>query len=171
MVRNLLGLFLHFVHAAPNEPLDRVEGVFRIDHSLSLGNLSNEAIAVFVESHDGWGSPLSFSIGDDGRFSSFHRCHRGVGGTQVNADHLFASDIHATPGLGKGCASPGTGAYGDACSAACEAAGARSAPHVRSSGHRTRSLGGRMHGHRLLVLSDAFAVREKARTSRASFAK
>src|SRR5262249_17113699 len=60
------------VVAAADQALDREERLFRVGDRLALGRLSDEALAVVREGHDGRGGPHAFRIVDDFPRLAFH---------------------------------------------------------------------------------------------------
>jgi hypothetical protein len=74
------------VEVTSDETLDGINGVLRVDHSLSLRGLTDEAFAVLVERHHRRAEPSALRGGDDRRLSAFHDGDNAVGGTKVDAN-------------------------------------------------------------------------------------
>jgi len=53
---------------------------------LTLRHLTDQALAIFGEAHDGGRGASSFSIRDDDRVASFHHGDNRVGGPKVDTD-------------------------------------------------------------------------------------
>jgi hypothetical protein len=83
-------VFLHFrlVETAPDQPLDREQGVVRIGDRLALGRLADGDFTVFHEGDDGRRGPVAFAVFDHPGLTAFHDRHAGIGGAQVDADNI-----------------------------------------------------------------------------------
>eukprot|EP01084_Bolivina_argentea_P109175 195132_1 len=80
-VRHLRALGGDLFHAPSNESLDAEEGIFGVHNRLSLGDLSHKLVTCFAVRDDRRRRALSFCVGNDGWFPTFHRRHSTVGGT------------------------------------------------------------------------------------------
>ena len=85
-------LDLRGVVLAAHEALDGGDGLLRVGHALSLGDLADEALLV-REGHDGRGGAAALGAGDALGVFAFHDVDAGVGGPKVDADDL-AHDIN-----------------------------------------------------------------------------
>ena len=68
--------------------LDGNDGAIRVGDGLTLGDLTDQALAVLGEGDDGRRRAVALGVDDDGRLSAFHDGHTGVRGAQVDADNL-----------------------------------------------------------------------------------
>src|SRR5205085_7359437 len=73
---------------AADQPLDGEKGVLRVCDGLSLGGLSDKALAVCRERHDGWGCPAPFRIFDDLGGRTLHNGHTRIGRAEVDTNHF-----------------------------------------------------------------------------------
>ena len=90
LVGNALGLFGHLGDPAAHEPLDREDGVLRIGDCLTLGDLTDEPLAVLREPDDRRRRPTAFGVGDDDGIAAFHDRDDRVRRTEVDTDDLDA---------------------------------------------------------------------------------
>ena len=67
-------LVVIFAHVA----FDGSNRAVRVGHSLTLSELTNEALAVFRETNNGRGDTAAFRVRDNGRFAAFHNGYNGV---------------------------------------------------------------------------------------------
>ena len=90
LVGDELLVLLHHrvVVAAPDQALDREEGVFRIGDRLALGRLADETLAVVGEGDDRRRGAHAFGVLDDFRIFAFHDGDAGIRGAEVDADDL-----------------------------------------------------------------------------------
>ena len=88
LVRHHLHLVVHFVVAAPHEPLDRINRVLWVGNRLPLGYLADQTLARLGERDDRWRGSPSFFVGDHLGLAAFHDRHYRVCSAQVNADNL-----------------------------------------------------------------------------------
>mmetsp|Transcript_4580 Transcript_4580/g.12510 ORF Transcript_4580/g.12510 Transcript_4580/m.12510 type:complete len:156 (-) Transcript_4580:74-541(-) len=95
-VWHLLGLLANLACLATDETLDGEEGVLWVHHGLALGDLSNQAVTALGEGHHGGGGAATLGVGDDRGLASLHRCHSGVGGSQIDAHHLLCTHSHSS---------------------------------------------------------------------------
>ena len=99
----LLVLLDHrIVVAAPDQALDREDGLFRIGDRLALGRLADEAFAIVGEGDDRGRGAHAFGVLDDFRRLAFHHGDARIGGAEVDADDLahvfFLSSAAGRPG-------------------------------------------------------------------------
>ena len=95
LVRHHAGVFLdrRIVHVAADQALDGEEGLFRVGDSLATRRLTDQALAVFGEGHEGRRRAHAFGVFDDFGLTALHHCDTGIGGTKVDADdltHIFS---------------------------------------------------------------------------------
>ena len=84
------------VVAAPDQALDREDGLFRIGDRLALGRLADEALAVVGEGDDRRRGAHAFGVLDDFRRLAFHDGDARIGGAEVDADdlaHVYSSHL------------------------------------------------------------------------------
>ena len=86
--RDALGLLLTLFEAAADEALGRVDRVFRVGHGLTLGDRTDQDLALVVPSDDGGREARSLFVDDDFGFLAFHDGHDAVGRAEVDADDL-----------------------------------------------------------------------------------
>ena len=107
---DLVGQLLHrrldlrVVELAAHQPFHGEQGVLRVGHGLSFGNLAHVAFAGFgVNGHNRRRYPGSLGVFDNLGFAGFdHRRHR-VGGSQINAQdftHLWSPLIRGKKLIG-----------------------------------------------------------------------
>ena len=82
------------VEAAPDQALDRVEGLHRIGDRLTLGGLADEPLAGVGEGDHRRGRPRAFGILDDLGVAAFHDRDAGIGRTEVDTDD-FRHDCYS----------------------------------------------------------------------------
>ena len=75
-----------FVKSAPDQALDREDGVGRIGDRLALGGLPHQHFVVLGEGDDGRRGTVSLAVFDDLGLVAFDHRHAGVGGAQINTD-------------------------------------------------------------------------------------
>jgi hypothetical protein len=71
-----------------NKTLCGWERALRVGDGLTLGGLTDKALAILEESHNGWGCARSLSVLNDARLRALHDGNTGVGGTQVNTNDV-----------------------------------------------------------------------------------
>ena len=86
LIRYAGDLFAHLVIGLAHEPLDREDGLFRVGDSLTLGRVTDFALATVGKSHDGRGGALTLVVDDNGRLVAFHDRHARIGGAQVDTN-------------------------------------------------------------------------------------
>ena len=82
LVRHAAGLARHFVELAAHEPLDREDRVLGVGDRLALGDLADQALAVFRERHHRWRGPRAFLVHDHDGLPVFHHGDDRVGRAQ-----------------------------------------------------------------------------------------
>ena len=85
-VGHLFDLFAHFVEAATHESFDRIDGILGVGDGLALGDLTNQAIAIFGKRHDRRGRATTFGVRDDDRLAPLHDRDYRVSRSQVNSN-------------------------------------------------------------------------------------
>ena len=97
LVRNALGLVLHFGHPASHEALDGEDGVLRVGDRLALGDLADEALAVLGEADDRRGRATALGVRDDDGVAAFHDRDDGVRRAEIDANdfvrHCFLNRV------------------------------------------------------------------------------
>ena len=73
--------------AAADQPLDGEQRIGRVGHSLALGRLAHQDLAVLGECHHGGRRAISLAVLDHPCAVSVHDGHAGIGGSQVDTDH------------------------------------------------------------------------------------
>ena len=73
---------------APDQALDREEGVGRVGHRLALGRLANQALAVIQEGHHRRRGPDAFGVLDHLRRLAVHDRNARIRRAEVDADNL-----------------------------------------------------------------------------------
>ena len=76
--------------------LDRRHRVLGVGHGLALGDLTDQRVAVLVDSDDGRGRATAFRVRDDLGVTAFEDCDHGVRGSEVDSDctcHVFSPYI------------------------------------------------------------------------------
>ena len=66
--------------------LDRPDGPVDVCHGLTLGDLTDQHLAVLGEGNDGRGGPRALGVGDDGGLAALEDGDDGVGRPEVDAD-------------------------------------------------------------------------------------
>ena len=82
--------FFHLgrIELAADQPLDREDRVLRIGDGLALGNLAHQPLTRLGERHHRRRGATAFRIRDHHRLAAFHDGDAGVGGAEIDADHL-----------------------------------------------------------------------------------
>ena len=88
LIGHHLHLFVHFAEAPAHEPLDGIDGVFRIGYRLPFGNLSDQAFARLRDAYNGRRGSRAFLVGDHDWFAPLHNRNYGIRGSQIDADNL-----------------------------------------------------------------------------------
>src|SRR5579884_3703806 len=83
-----VAVHLGIIIFAAHEPLDRIDSVFGIGDSLALGNLTNQALTIFINSNDRGGGARTFGIRDNDGFSAFHYGDTRVGRSQIDSNYF-----------------------------------------------------------------------------------
>jgi len=68
--------------------LDGNNGAVGVDNRLTLSNLTDHALAILGEGHNGRRGARAFGVGNDNGLAAFHNGDTGVGRTKVNTDNL-----------------------------------------------------------------------------------
>ena len=68
--------------------LDGDDGAIRVGHRLTLGDLTDQTLAVLREGHDGRRGARAFGVRDDNRLAAFHHGDAAIRSTKVNTDNL-----------------------------------------------------------------------------------
>ena len=71
-IAHFLRFFVDFINAASDEALHRIEGVLRVHHRLTLGDLAHQLILVFGVCHHGGCGAKPFSVGNHGGLAALH---------------------------------------------------------------------------------------------------
>src|SRR5262249_42505214 len=69
---------------ASHKSLDRIDCILGVRYRLPLGDLTDEAVAVFGESHDRWGGATPLCVSDHDRLATFHDGYDLIRRSQVN---------------------------------------------------------------------------------------
>src|SRR4030095_416343 len=69
--------------AASNESFSRVNGVLRIEHRLTLGNLADQSLARFSKGDDRRSEAAPGTVDDDGGLSALHHGDHRICGSEV----------------------------------------------------------------------------------------
>ena len=86
LIRNALDLVLDLAHLAAHEALDGKDRVLRVGDGLTLGDLTDETLAVLREADDRWGRATALGVGDDDRVAAFHDRDDGVRRSEIDAN-------------------------------------------------------------------------------------
>ena len=86
-----VAIYLWILILATHKAFDGVDGIFRIGHSLALGDFSHQALTGFVDCHDGWSRASAFRVRNNDRFSAFHNGNTRVCCSQVNSNYFWHS--------------------------------------------------------------------------------
>ena len=73
---------------AAHEALDGEHGVLGVGDSLVLSGLTNDAVAVGTEAHNGRGGAVALGVHDNGRRTALENGHSGVSSTKVDTKNL-----------------------------------------------------------------------------------
>ena len=73
---------------AADQALDRRDGVLRVGDGLALGGLADQHLAVLGEGNDRRRRAVTFAVLDDLGLAALHDRDAGIGGAQIDADHL-----------------------------------------------------------------------------------
>ena len=87
-VGNEFAFAVTFGEFASHQAFDGEDGVLGVGDGLTLGGLSDEAFAVFGESHDGGGGTVAFRVGNDLVFTVIHDSHAAVGRAEVDTENF-----------------------------------------------------------------------------------
>ena len=99
LVGQYLTSFGHFciIVAPAHQPLDRKDGIVRVDHSLAPGRLTYQPFIVLAKRDHRGAEPPAFRRRDYGRFAAFHDSYSTVRRSQINTNYLS----HRFPSLQK----------------------------------------------------------------------
>ena len=87
-IAHFLRFLVHLIHAAADEALHRIEGVFRVHHRLALGDLTHQLVLVLGVGHHRRSGAEPFGVGDHGGLAALHHGHAAVRGAEVNPNNL-----------------------------------------------------------------------------------
>jgi hypothetical protein len=93
-IGNDTGLARHLAELAADEALDGVNRVFRVGHRLTLGQLSDQALAVLGDGDHRRGGTRTVGIGDDLRLPAFNDGDARVGGAEINSNRFAHASIN-----------------------------------------------------------------------------
>ena len=87
-IGHFLEFLAHLLGATANEALGGIEGVVRVHHRLTLGNLPDKLVLVLGVGHHGRGGAEPLGIGDHRGFATLHHGDAAIGGAEINANDL-----------------------------------------------------------------------------------
>ena len=85
--RVILAVDVHLI-IGTHFTLDGNHRALRVGNSLTLGDLTDETLAVLGKGHDGRRGAGAFRVCDNRGFAAFHNGDAGIGRTKVNTDNL-----------------------------------------------------------------------------------
>ena len=88
LVGHELDLVEHLVVPAAHEALDGEDGVLGVRDGLPLRHLADQDLPLLRESDHGRREAVALRVGDDDGIAPFDDGHDGVGGAEIDADHL-----------------------------------------------------------------------------------
>ena len=103
VVGHARGVVAELVETAAHETLGRVDRAFGVGDGLSLGDLTDENLALVVPRHYGRCNPVTLLVDDDLRVLALHHRDDGVGRPEVDADnlcHVFLSPFRLRAAVG-----------------------------------------------------------------------
>ncbi|AER56389.1 putative NAD-specific glutamate dehydrogenase [Pseudoxanthomonas spadix BD-a59] len=86
---------------APDQALDRIEGVLGVGDRLALGRGAHQHFAVLGIGDDGRRGAVAFGIFDDAGLAAFHDRHARVGRAEVDADDLAHDGDSVSANVGR----------------------------------------------------------------------
>ena len=103
LIGDEIDVLLHFrlVETAPNQTLDREQGVLRIGNRLALGWLADGNLAILHEGDNRRCGAVAFAVLNHPGLATLHDRYAGIGGAQVDTDNLIAHDraLFGIPGM------------------------------------------------------------------------
>jgi hypothetical protein len=92
-----LALDAGLIEIAPDEALDRIKRIVRVDRRLALRRLPDQALTVLRERDNRRRGAVAFRVRNNDRIAAFHHRDDRVGCSQVNADNLWHSRLTFFP--------------------------------------------------------------------------
>ena len=90
LVGNDLLLASHLVVAASHEPLDRIDRPLGVGDGLPPGGVAHERLPLIVKGHHARREAIALLVRDHLGLLALHDRHHRIGGTEIDADDLFA---------------------------------------------------------------------------------
>ena len=87
-VAHLFRFLVHLINPTADETLDGIEGVIRVHHRLTFGDLTHQLILVLGVSNHGGRGAEALGVRDHGGLAALHHGNTAVRGAKVNADNL-----------------------------------------------------------------------------------
>mmetsp|Transcript_14324 Transcript_14324/g.26830 ORF Transcript_14324/g.26830 Transcript_14324/m.26830 type:complete len:109 (-) Transcript_14324:181-507(-) len=86
--QSLNGFDFLVVETSSNQTFDGIQSIVGIGDGLSFGSHTDQSLVTVGKGYDGRGGTSTFRVFNNTSRSSFHNGNTGVGGTQINTDHI-----------------------------------------------------------------------------------